>query len=225
MRRVTRRQMRSPVVLPTSALCPWAMSRSPRLRHRFARWPTKRPRPPAPPRRLGRPDPRALVRYVALAVVVAAVAGRRRLARPSGEAPAADASGPLAAGCAGAADDATRTAGCRTASGHPAAAEASVHAQTPAPPAAAVPSAARSAAAPAADGRFDVVVASFRTESRASAIGAAVAALHLPVRQRVTDGWQQVVAGPFASRAEAETARERLDHAGLTGAQIVPSEQ
>jgi type II secretory pathway predicted ATPase ExeA len=79
--------------------------------------------------------------------------------------------------------------------------------------------------APAAAGtRFDVVVASFRTESRAAAIGASVAALNLPVRRRVADGWQQIVVGPFASRADAESARERLDRAGLTGAQIVPSE-
>jgi cell division protein FtsN len=82
------------------------------------------------------------------------------------------------------------------------------------------------APAPAAAGtRFDVVVASFRTEARAAAIGASVAALNLPVRQRVADGWQQIVVGPFNSRAEAESAIGRLDRAGLTGAQIVASEQ
>jgi len=89
-----------------------------------------------------------------------------------------------------------------------------------------VPKPPTGAPSPAAAGvRFDVVVASFRTESRAAAIGASVAALNLPVRQRVSDGWQQIVVGPFTSRADAESARERLDRAGLTGAQIVPSEQ
>jgi len=68
---------------------------------------------------------------------------------------------------------------------------------------------------------FEIVVASFRTDARAESAGAAVTALGLPIRRRVSDGWQQVVAGPFASRAQAEEARQRLDRAGLTGTQIV----
>jgi cell division protein FtsN len=43
------------------------------------------------------------------------------------------------------------------------------------------------------------------------------------MRRRVSDGWQQVVSGPFASRPEAEKAQQRLSHAGLTGTQIVPA--
>ena len=103
------------------------------------------------------------------------------------------------------------------------AAAATAAAQTP--PSAAAGSTSKPGGGPAVGGHFDLVVASFRTESRAAAIGASVAALNLPVRQRVSDGWQQVIVGPFTSRAEAESARERLDRAGLTGSQIVPTEQ
>jgi general secretion pathway protein A len=90
---------------------------------------------------------------------------------------------------------------------------------TPAPPAAAAPAA---AAAPMAAGeRFDIVVASFRTDARAAAVAAEVAALRLPMRRRVMDGWQQVVSGPFASRTDAEEAQQRLLRAGLGSTQIV----
>jgi general secretion pathway protein A len=89
----------------------------------------------------------------------------------------------------------------------------------PAPPAAAAPAA---AAAPMAAGeRFDIVVASFRTDARAAAVAAEVAALRLPLRRRVVDGWQQVVSGPFASRTDAEEAQQRLLRAGLGSTQIV----
>ena len=52
---------------------------------------------------------------------------------------------------------------------------------------------------------------------------AEVAALGLPIRRRVSDSWQQVVSGPFASRSEAEAAQQRLHGAGLTGTQIASS--
>jgi general secretion pathway protein A len=71
--------------------------------------------------------------------------------------------------------------------------------------------------------RFEIVVASFRTESRAASVAAEVTALGLPMRQRVAAGWQQVLAGPFASRAQADDAQQRLDQAGMTGTQIVPT--
>jgi cell division protein FtsN len=45
----------------------------------------------------------------------------------------------------------------------------------------------------------------------------------LPVRQRASDSWQQVIAGPFTSRAQAEEAQQNLQHAGLGGTQIVPA--
>jgi len=79
----------------------------------------------------------------------------------------------------------------------------------------------RAAAEPAADG-FEIVVASFRTNSRAAAVADDVTALGLPVRRRIANGWQQVLAGPFASRVKAQDAQERLDRAGLSGTQIVP---
>jgi general secretion pathway protein A len=89
----------------------------------------------------------------------------------------------------------------------------------PAPPAASAPAA--GAAAMAAGERFDIVVASFRTDARAAAVAAEVTALHLPMRRRVVDGWQQVVSGPFASRTDAEDAQLRLLSAGLGSTQIV----
>jgi cell division protein FtsN len=77
-------------------------------------------------------------------------------------------------------------------------------------------------AATATGERFDVIVASFRTDVRATSVAAEVAALGLPVHRRAADGWQQVIAGPFASRPAAEDAQQRIHRAGLTGTQIVP---
>jgi cell division protein FtsN len=54
-------------------------------------------------------------------------------------------------------------------------------------------------------------------------VASQVAALGLPMRRRVSDSWQQVVSGPFASRSDAEAAQQRLHGAGLTGTQIAPS--
>ena len=75
---------------------------------------------------------------------------------------------------------------------------------------------------PAGD-RFEIVVASFRTDARAAAVEAEVAALGLPTRRRVSEGWQQVLCGTFASRGEAEEAQRQLDRANLTGSAIVPA--
>jgi general secretion pathway protein A len=92
--------------------------------------------------------------------------------------------------------------------------------QTPTPPGVTAP--APGAAAPAAAGeRFEIVVASFHTDARAASVAADVAALGLPVGRRVSDDWQQVLAGPFASRDQAEDAQRRLEHAGFSGTQIV----
>jgi cell division protein FtsN len=74
---------------------------------------------------------------------------------------------------------------------------------------------------PAGD-RFDIVVASFRTDARAAAVATEIAALGLPVRRRVTDSWQQVLVGPFKSRQDADEAQQRLQRAGMGGTQIVP---
>jgi cell division protein FtsN len=71
--------------------------------------------------------------------------------------------------------------------------------------------------------RYDIVVASFRTEARAASVAGQVAALGLPIRRRFTPTWQQVLAGPFASREDAAEAQLRLNRVGLTGTQIVPT--
>ena len=76
-------------------------------------------------------------------------------------------------------------------------------------------------ATPAAE-RFDIVVASFRTDARAAAVSTEIAALGLPVRRRVSDTWQQVIVGPFKTRQEAENAQQSLQRAGMGGTQIVP---
>jgi type II secretory pathway predicted ATPase ExeA len=72
------------------------------------------------------------------------------------------------------------------------------------------------------DGGFEIVVASFRTASRAGAVAAQVVALGTPARLREASGWHQVLAGPFASRPEALDAQQRLDRNGLGGTTIVP---
>lgn len=82
--------------------------------------------------------------------------------------------------------------------------------------------AAPSATSPAAE-RFDIVVASFRTDARAAAVSTEIAALGLPVRRRVSDTWQQVIVGPFKSRQEADAAHLLLERAGMGGTQIVPA--
>jgi type II secretory pathway predicted ATPase ExeA/cell division protein FtsN len=91
---------------------------------------------------------------------------------------------------------------------------------TPAPPAAKAPDPSAAGAAAAGE-RFEIVLASFRSDERAASLAVQVTTLGLPVRRRELDGWQQVLSGPFASRAQAEEAQQRLDRAGVTGTQIV----
>jgi cell division septation protein DedD len=134
----------------------------------------------------------------------------------------------------------------------PAAAPAAPEVQTPSSPAASAPAAAPIAAAPTsraptpsapptpaatsslpapapasapaeAAGSFEIVVASFRTVTRASGVAAELTALGQRVRQRTADGWEQVLVGPFPTREAAVAAQEQLDHAGYTGTQIVPA--
>jgi cell division protein FtsN len=78
-------------------------------------------------------------------------------------------------------------------------------------------------AAPSPVERFEIVVASFHTISRANEIAAAVAALDQPVRQREAGGWQQVLAGPYASAAAARDAQQQLERAGFADTKIVPA--
>jgi cell division protein FtsN len=89
-------------------------------------------------------------------------------------------------------------------------------------PASAGPAAATAVTAAGESGsRFEIVVGSFRSESRATEVAAMVTAAGLTVRQRATGGWQQVIAGPFASREEADKAQQRLRGAGFTDTQTV----
>ena len=59
--------------------------------------------------------------------------------------------------------------------------------------------------------------------TRASQVATELEALGQPVRQRTSDGWEQVLAGPFKTREAAEQAQAKLDQAGYTGTQIVPA--
>jgi type II secretory pathway predicted ATPase ExeA/cell division protein FtsN len=108
----------------------------------------------------------------------------------------------------------------------PAPEAASAPAEAPKTPAAPPPRAGlppSDTAAPPAGERFEIVVASFRTESRAAAVADGVAALGIPFRRRETGGWRQVLAGPFSSRTQAEAAQQRLADAGFSGTQLVAS--
>jgi general secretion pathway protein A len=109
----------------------------------------------------------------------------------------------------------------------PSDAPAAVPAAIAPPPASAPPEPTAAASEPAArsagGSSFEIVVASFRTESRADAVAAQVTDAGLAVRRRVIGGWQQVIAGPFPSRDQADAARQRLERAGLPGTQIVAS--
>ena len=72
---------------------------------------------------------------------------------------------------------------------------------------------------------FEIIVASFRTEERAASVMSQVTDAGLAVRQRSIGGWQQVLAGPFATREEADAGRLRLERAGLAGTQVVVTQR
>ena len=177
--------------------------------------------------RIGLPKIPHWARYLVLATVLALAAvallfGARRARPPAVQAPPS-AVAPTSS--------ATRASSVRSDPAPPAAdavaPPAAPTAGTPTPPASTDPSVSIGApSAPAATStgeRFDIVVASFRTDARAAAVASQVAALGLPMRRRVSDGWQQVISGPFASRSDADAAQQRLHGAGLTGTQIAPS--
>jgi type II secretory pathway predicted ATPase ExeA len=98
---------------------------------------------------------------------------------------------------------------------------AAAPARVPSPAAAPEPAPAAPAERNQTGGAFEIVVASFRTEARATSVAAQVSAAGLAVRQRAVGEWQQVIAGPFASREEAAGAQQRLERAGLSGTNIV----
>jgi cell division protein FtsN len=77
------------------------------------------------------------------------------------------------------------------------------------------------ASGPSTGEAFEIVIASFRTAARAADVVADVAALGLPVRRRTAAGWQQVLAGPYASAAQAREAQQHLERAGFKDIQLV----
>jgi general secretion pathway protein A len=107
------------------------------------------------------------------------------------------------------------------------AAEPNPPASTAAKPAAAPPrtnGTAAAAAPPQPPGAaFEIVVASFRTEERATDVVTAITALGEPVQRRSLGGWQQVVAGPYASDDLVRAAQQRLARAGFTGTHVNPA--
>ena len=152
-----------------------------------------------------------LLLLVLLAVVLgaAAVFGYLRMQSPASEAPPPAAAAPRA--------PAPQPAPATSA---PAAQSTPQPANAGAPP---VPPAGPATEGPATAERFDIIVASFRTDARATLVAEQVTALGVAVRRRESDGWQQVIAGPFGSRAAAEEAQQRIHAAGLTGTQIAPA--
>jgi cell division septation protein DedD len=71
--------------------------------------------------------------------------------------------------------------------------------------------------------RFEILVASFRTEFRATEVVEQLTNAGQSVRRRSVGAWQQVVAGPFGSRTAAEDAQRLLEREGFTGTQIASS--
>lgn len=170
-----------------------------------------RTRPAAAPRVAGR---LVLVTSLALAAV-AIVFGVRRAGPPAAQTPPSMAAPASSATRASSAQPNPTPVGANAL-----VPRAAAIAGTPTPPGST--GAAPSALAATSTGvRFDIVVASFRTDARAALVASEVAALGLPIRRRVSDSWQQVVSGPFASRNDAQAAQQRLHGAGLTGTQIV----
>ena len=94
------------------------------------------------------------------------------------------------------------------------------HAADPAPtqtaPAREPSPAAQGSTTPPGGESYELVVASFRTEARATEVATQIAAMGQKVRQRSLGGWQQVLAGPFASKEAADEAQQQLNRAGFT---------
>lgn len=59
--------------------------------------------------------------------------------------------------------------------------------------------------------------------TRASQVATELEALGQSVRQRTSDGWEQVLAGPFKTRQAAEEAQAKLLAAGYADTKIVPA--
>ncbi len=197
------------------------------------------PDPPGPPDLPGFPDPPGQLsdttfeapvaesktrQYVIAGVGIVVIAVAAWFATRGPAAPAAEVPAPAAnpSPAPAAATPAVPPATAPTTPATPAAPQAAPSDPPPAASPDAAPSAPGAAAQAATGERFEIVVASFRTESRVLAVAAEVEALGMPHRRRTAgEGWLQVLAGPYSSRADAEAAQRRLDAAGLTGTQIV----
>jgi hypothetical protein len=84
--------------------------------------------------------------------------------------------------------------------------------------------AAEPAVAPLPETRgFLVVVGSFRTTGAARALESSLAASGLPAFTQVTDGWRQVVVGPYLSLDEARDAQHQLQALRVRDAYISPT--
>lgn len=68
---------------------------------------------------------------------------------------------------------------------------------------------------------YEVVVASFRSETRADAVVRSLRQLDLPAYAHVAGGWHAVSVGPFASRTEAQDAQSQVARVHLTDSRIV----
>jgi general secretion pathway protein A len=108
-----------------------------------------------------------------------------------------------------------------TTAGSPASVSSSFPAQIEAVPLVAAPSSAATTAE-TSEG-FEILVASFRTEVRATEVVQQLTNAGQRVRQRSVGAWQQVVAGPFASKTAAEDAQRLLEREGFAGTQVVSS--
>ena len=188
---------------PTPEVTPGAM---PRVMSDVFEWPDQMAADLLPAEPTATPRTKYLVLALLLGVVGAAgLFGYRRMLAPAPEVP------PPAAVTPGAPSSTPQAPGTQP---------TPPPAGTAAPPAPAAAAGTPTPAPPAADIRFDIVVASFRTDARATSVAEQVTALGVPVRRRESDGWQQVIAGPFPSKAAAEEAQQRIHGAGLTGTQI-----
>jgi general secretion pathway protein A len=121
----------------------------------------------------------------------------------------------------------TSTAGADPAAGVAAATSSTAASSSAGPPTgspAAAPTASTTAspgAVPGGSSGFHVIASSFLGEARAAALSERVSSeLGLPVRVRLASGFHQVVVGPYATREEADAARDSLRAVDVTDALV-----
>ena len=163
---------------------------------------------PPPPRSSSVPSPSGGSSQPATGSAVPTVTQPPAATTPAATAPAAPAADSTAATPAGAA-----------ASAPAAPAPAAPAAPAPTPSAAA----ASTATPPARPGSYQITVASFRTEQRATDVAATISKqVPAVVRTDTTGTWFRVIAGPFPSRDAALAAQEQIARGGFQGTQVSP---